>query len=105
MEKINREYKLSINKQCELLSVNRSSFYYVPLQVSLLNNELKKLIDKQYLGTPFYGVPRMIAYLKELGHKVNPKRIRHLYQLMGNGYHLCSHRQRPYVSGGSNRPF
>jgi len=82
MEKINREDKLSINKQCELLSVNRSSFYYVPLQVSLLNNELMKLIDKQYLETPFYGVPRMVAYLKELGHKVNPKRIRRLYQLM-----------------------
>ena len=41
-----------------------------------------KLIDKQYLETPFYGVPRMVAYLKGLGHKVNPKRIRRLYQLM-----------------------
>jgi putative transposase len=41
-----------------------------------------ELIDKQYLETPFYGVLCMVAYLKELGHKVNPKRIRRLYQMM-----------------------
>ena len=34
------------------------------------------------METPFYGVPRMTAYLREEGHKVNPKRIRRLYQLM-----------------------
>ena len=41
-----------------------------------------KLIDKQYMETPFYGVPRMTEYLRELGHEVNPKRIRRLYRLM-----------------------
>jgi putative transposase len=41
-----------------------------------------KLIDKQYMETPFYGVPRMVEYLRELGHRVNPKRIRRLYRLM-----------------------
>jgi putative transposase len=41
-----------------------------------------KLIDKQYLETPFYGVPRMVVHLNELGYKVNPKRIRRLYRLM-----------------------
>jgi len=41
-----------------------------------------KLIDKQYMETPFYGVPRMVNYLRELGHKVNPKRVRRLYRLM-----------------------
>ena len=41
-----------------------------------------KLIDIQYMETPFYGVPRMTEYLRELGHEVNPKRIRRLYRLM-----------------------
>lgn len=41
-----------------------------------------KLIDKQYTATPFYGVPRMVDHLRELGHKVNHKRIRRLYRLM-----------------------
>ena len=73
---------LSIKRQCELLEVCRSSFYYIPQEDSSLNQELMKLIDKQYMETPFYGVPRMTAYLRELGHKVNPKRIRRLYRLM-----------------------
>ncbi len=34
------------------------------------------------METPFFGVPRMVQYLRELGHKVNPKRIRRLYKLM-----------------------
>lgn len=41
-----------------------------------------ELIDKQYTKTPFYGVPRMVQYLQEQGHKVNPKRIRRLYRTM-----------------------
>ena len=80
MDKDNKD--LSIKRQCELLEVNRSSFYYVPLEDSSYNQELMKLIDKQYMETPFYGVPRMTAYLRKEGHKVNPKRIRRLYRLM-----------------------
>ena len=41
-----------------------------------------ELIDKQYTITPFYGVPRMVQYLRENGHQVNPKRIRRLYRKM-----------------------
>ncbi|MDD3189934.1 MAG: IS3 family transposase [Fermentimonas sp.] len=32
--------------------------------------------------TPFYGVPRMTAHLRDLGHGINPKRIRRLYRQM-----------------------
>jgi len=73
---------LGIKRQCELLEVCRSSFYYVPRQEGSDNQELMKLIDKQYMETPFYGVLRMTEYLRELGHQINPKRIRRLYRLM-----------------------
>jgi putative transposase len=73
---------ISINRQCELLEVNRSSFYYVPQEASSYNQELMKLIDKQYTETPFYRVPRMVDYLRDLGYRINPKRIRRLYRLM-----------------------
>jgi len=73
---------MSIKEQCELLDICRSSFYYIPLNDSSQNQELMKLIDKQYMETPFYGVPRMVQYLREIGHKVNPKRIRRLYRIM-----------------------
>jgi len=42
-----------------------------------------RLIDEQYLHTPFYGVPKMTAWLRRQGHHVNPKRIRRLMRLMG----------------------
>jgi putative transposase len=41
-----------------------------------------ELIDIQYTKTPFYGVPRMVQHLRELGHEINPKRIRRLYRNM-----------------------
>lgn len=79
---MDKNNKLSIKRQCELLEVCRSSFYYVPQEDSSLNNELMKLIDKQYMETPFFGVKRMTQYLRSLGYKVNIKRIRRLYRLM-----------------------
>ncbi|MGC9424241.1 IS3 family transposase [Vibrio sp.] len=79
---MNKDEKLGIKRQCELLEVCRSSFYYIPQQEGFDNQELMKLIDKQYMETPFYGVPRMTEHLRELGHQVNPKRIRRLYRLM-----------------------
>jgi putative transposase len=40
-------------------------------------------MDEQYLRTPFYGVRKMLAYLRGQGHQVNVKRIRRLMRLMG----------------------
>jgi len=42
-----------------------------------------KLIDRQYLATPFYGARRMAAWLKRQGHVVNRKRVRRLMRTMG----------------------
>ncbi len=42
-----------------------------------------RLIDEQYLCTPFYGWPRMTAYLRREGYTVNGKRVRRLMQKMG----------------------
>jgi putative transposase len=66
-----------------LIGLNRASYYYQPAQESELNLKLMRLMDEQYLKTPFYGWPRMTVYLKQLGYQVNPKRVRRLMQLMG----------------------
>lgn len=42
-----------------------------------------KLIDRQYLVTPFYGSRKIAAWLRSQGHRVNRKRVRRLMQLMG----------------------
>jgi len=76
--------KLSIRKQCELLSVHRSGLCYQPKKPTELNQELMRLIDEQSVKKPYYGVYRMWEWLcKDKGYKVNIKRIRRLYRLMG----------------------
>jgi len=74
---------LSIGKQCKLLSIPRSSFYYRPKGETALNLALMRQIDEQFLETPFFGVRQMTWHLRNEGHLVNEKRIRRLMRLMG----------------------
>jgi len=74
---------LSVVRQCKLLEVSRSGIYYQPMTVPGEALALMKLMDRQYLATPFYGARRMAAWLKSQGHKVNRKRVRRLMQTMG----------------------
>jgi putative transposase len=54
---------LSVSKQCALLSISRSSFYYEPKGESEMNLDLMRLIDKQFLETPLYGVRQPLGTL------------------------------------------
>jgi putative transposase len=74
---------LSIFRQCELLDLSRSTYYLPPAVESEENLRLMRLIDEQYLKTPFYGSRRMTAYLERRGEAVNRKRVRRLMALMG----------------------
>jgi putative transposase len=75
--------ELSIRRQCELLDLNRATYYYVPATESSLNLALMRLIDEQYMRTPFYGWPRMTVYLQVQGYAINHKRVQRLMQKMG----------------------
>jgi putative transposase len=74
---------LSLRRQCALLGLNRATLYYTPAEESPFNLHLMRLIDEQYLKTPFYGWPRMTAHLRRQGYAVNGKRVRRLMQRMG----------------------
>ena len=74
---------LSIARQCELIGLNRSTFYLRPATESAENLRLMRLIDEQYLKAPFFGSRRMTAVLRRSGEVVNRKRIRRLMALMG----------------------
>jgi putative transposase len=74
---------LSLRRQCELLGLSRSSLYYEAVGESAENLHLMRLLDEQYLRTPFYGWPRMTAHLRRQGYAVNAKRVRRLLQKMG----------------------
>jgi putative transposase len=75
--------ELSICRQCELMGLNRSSLYYKPCGETEYNEYLMKMIDEQYVKTPFYGINKMTAWLRRQGHYVNHKRIRRLMRQMG----------------------
>lgn len=77
--------KLSIVKQCALLTVHRSGLYYKAKQESELNLELMRLMDQHYLDHPFKGARRMHIWLtKDKGYQVSRNRIERLYyQVMG----------------------
>lgn len=73
---------LGISAQCQLLSLTRSSFYYIPSGESEENLAIMRQLDEQYFSTPFYGVLRLTALLILAGFKVNKKRVRRLMRLM-----------------------
>ena len=70
-------------RQCELVGLVRSSLYYEARPESEYNLALMRLLDEQFLRTPFYGVARMTAWLRREGHAVNEKRVRRLLRAMG----------------------
>jgi putative transposase len=74
---------LSIVRQCELLSLSRASFYYQPVGESAENLALMRLIDAQFLETPWYGSRQMVRHLRRDGHEVGRKRVRRLMAVMG----------------------
>ena len=84
----------ALSRQCELLSVNRSSYYYQPSGETALNLELMRLIDEQYLETPWYGARQMARHLRRQGYGVSRKRIGRLMRLMG----LSAIYQKPNTS-------
>jgi len=78
-----RQPSLSVVRQCKLLGISRSGLYYQPAGISEEDLALMKMIDRQYLATPFYGARRLAAWLKNQGYRVNRKRVRRLMQVMG----------------------
>jgi putative transposase len=74
---------LSICRQCELLGLARSSFYYEPVPETVANLALMRLIDQRYTDCPFYGSRKMTIWLQGKGHTVNRKRVQRLMRLMG----------------------
>ena len=75
--------QLSIARQCALLGLPRATWYYQPQGESAENLELLRRLDEQYTRTPFYGVRRMTAWLRQEGYAVNHKRVGRLMEQLG----------------------
>jgi putative transposase len=70
-------------RQCQLLGISRSSLYYQPVSPSDETLTLLRLIDQQYLATPFYGSRRITAQLARQGYSINRKRVQRLMRQLG----------------------
>ena len=100
---------VSLRRQCELIGLSRATFYYEPAKESALNLLLMRLIDEQYMKTPFYGRRRMTAHLVRAGYAINPKRVARLMETMGlfalypkkkTSVSASQHRVYPYLLRG-----
>jgi putative transposase len=75
--------RLSIVRQCELVSISRSSYYEQVSDETPLNLAVMRIIDEQFLQTPWYGSRQMARHLRRLGHEVGRKRVKRLMRKMG----------------------
>lgn len=79
---IDKDNRLPVTRQCQLLNLNRSSVYYQRAPVSDEALALMHRIDEMHLQRPFYGSRRIRDWLQEEGHPVNRKRVRRLMRRM-----------------------
>jgi putative transposase len=81
-EIIEFEHKLSINKQCELLSLNRSNLYYIP-KLNITKQTIKKEIVNIFEEIPCYGYLKVHQELLERGHSVCINTVREYRKQLG----------------------
>lgn len=79
---VERNAKLSVRHQCELLAVNRSSLYYEPVETDVDALRLMRRMDELHLEHPFFGSRMLTQTLKTEGWTVNRKRVQRLMRLM-----------------------
>ena len=75
--------ELSLSRQCRLLSIGRSSFYYAPRGESPSSLALMRRIDELFMKYPFYGSRQMVRQLRRDGVCVGRHRVRRLMRLIG----------------------
>jgi len=75
--------RLSIARQCALVGIARSSYYYTGKGEKPLNLEVMRIMDEQFLKTPWYGSRQLARHLRRQGYRVGRKRVRRLMRKMG----------------------
>ena len=75
--------ELRVRRQCELLGLNRSTFYSEPAGETSEDLRLMRRIDERYTACPFSGSRRMTEWLTRQGEAVNRKRVQRLMRIMG----------------------
>ena len=77
------EAGLSVSRQCALLGVARSSFYYRPRLEGAAELDLLKRLDRIFTDHPVYGSRRLQGTLLREGFSVGRRHIRRLIRKLG----------------------
>jgi putative transposase len=82
---LDTKLNLSINQQCKLLNISKSSLYYQPIKPFSTDKEIKLLdaINNIYSDFPYYGYRRITKQLQIDGYNVNRKRVNKAMKYMG----------------------
>jgi putative transposase len=75
--------RLSIRRQCALLSIARSGVYRQLRPANDNDAAVLRRLDELFTAWPFLGSRRMAALLRAEGHTINRKRVRRLMRKMG----------------------
>jgi putative transposase len=75
--------ELSVTRQCQLLGLPRSSYYYSACGPSERDLRQMRMIDEEYTRHPFRGSRRMRDYLEEQGETASRDRVRRLMRRLG----------------------
>lgn len=78
-----KDVKISISRQCQLVSLNRSTFYHQPLGTKPETLEMMNKIDKIFTQYPFFGSRQITATLRNQGVTIDRHRVRRLMMKMG----------------------
>ena len=80
---IDREHRLPLIRQSEILELSRSSLYYEAVPISDRDLELMRLIDEFHLKHPYMGSRSIRDHLQDIGHKVGRQHVSTLMKKMG----------------------
>jgi putative transposase len=80
---IDRENDLSLTRQAEILNLSRGSLYYQAKEISALDLELMRRIDRLHLEYPFAGAQMLRDMLKMNGYRVGRRHVARLMRLLG----------------------
>lgn len=86
--------ELSVRRQCDLLALHRSTYYYEPAGDSFETLALMRRIDELFMEFPFLGSRKMRDMLRDDGMLVGRRRVRRLMRKMG----LMAVYQKPRTS-------
>lgn len=76
-------FELSLRRQCELLGINRSSYYYQPMPIDEEKLAQMRVVDEVYTKYPFFGTRQMVSYLRRQDIEIGRTKMRGIYKHLG----------------------